>query len=113
VVGNNGPKMHAAEDGQGRTAGGPGRLEATKITTQKLADLLARLIGLQVVDATGLEGVFDFTLEWSPDETRRMPTPAESTAARASGPSIFTALQEQLGLRRQEGTGRDPGRRPH
>ncbi|HEV3199894.1 MAG TPA: TIGR03435 family protein [Bryobacteraceae bacterium] len=100
VVGKNGPKIHSVEDGQGRTSGRPGRLEATKIPIQKLADLLARLTGQQVVDETGLKGVFDFTLEWSPDETQKM-TPDEVVAAAATGPSIYSALQEQLGLKLQ------------
>jgi uncharacterized protein (TIGR03435 family) len=98
VVGKNGPKIHAVEDGQGGTRGGPGRLEATKIPMQKLADLLARLTGQQVVDATNLKGLFDFTLEWSPEETQKM-TPEGGVAAGPSGPSIFSALQEQLGLK--------------
>jgi uncharacterized protein (TIGR03435 family) len=59
------------EDGQGRASGRLGRLEATKIPIQKLADLLARLTGQQVVDETGLKGVFDFTLAWSPRHKRR------------------------------------------
>jgi uncharacterized protein (TIGR03435 family) len=56
------------------------------------------MTGQQVVDGTGLKGVFDFTLEWSPDETQKM-TPDEVAAAGATGPSIFSALQEQLGLK--------------
>ena len=46
-----------------------------------------------VVDQTGLEGFFDFTLEWTPDSPQQDPT--------AAGPSIFTALEEQLGLKLQ------------
>jgi uncharacterized protein (TIGR03435 family) len=98
VVGKGGPKIHPVEDGQGRTSGGRGRLEAAKITIQKLADLLARLTGQQVVNETGLKGVFDFTLEWSPDETQKM-SPDEVAAAGSTGPSIYSALQEQLGLK--------------
>ena len=97
VAGKGGPKIHAVADGQSRTSGRPGRLEATKITMQKLADLLARMVGQQVVDETGMKGVFDFTLEWSPDETQKATAPDE-VAAPASGPSIFAALREQLGL---------------
>jgi uncharacterized protein (TIGR03435 family) len=55
-----------------------------------LAGQLTRLLGSTVVDETGLEGGFDFNLEWTPEET-----PADL----ASAPSIFTAIQEQLGLR--------------
>jgi uncharacterized protein (TIGR03435 family) len=44
-----------------------------------------------VIDTTGLDGFFDFTLDWLPDGI----DPA------ASGPSIFTALEEQLRLKLQ------------
>jgi uncharacterized protein (TIGR03435 family) len=44
-----------------------------------------------VVDKTALQGDFAFELEWTPDPS---PAPADD-----SGPSIFTALQEQLGLK--------------
>jgi uncharacterized protein (TIGR03435 family) len=97
VIGKNGPKIHAVEDGQGRTSAGPGRLEATKVTIQKLADLLGRLTGQRVTDATGLKGVYDFTLEWTPDDTQKA-TPSDD-AAPVGGASLFAALQEQLGLK--------------
>ena len=93
VVGKNGPKLHPAEAGQGRTSAGPGKLEASKITMQKLADLLGRLTGQQVIDATELKGGFDFTLEWTPDETQ------PATGGDAGGASLFAAVQEQLGLK--------------
>jgi uncharacterized protein (TIGR03435 family) len=101
VVAKNGPKIRAVENAQGRTTGGPGRLEASAIPMQKLADLLARLTGQQVIDATGLAGVFNFTLEWSPDESQKnIPSPdAAAAAAGGAGPSLFSALQEQLGLK--------------
>ncbi len=53
-------------------------------------ELLAVVAGRTVTDETGLEGGFDFNLEWTPEET-----PADL----ASTPSIFTAIQEQLRLR--------------
>ena len=98
VVAKGGPKIHPVDDGQSRTSGHPGRLEAAKISMQKLADLLGRMAGQQVTDATHLSGVFDFKLEWSPDETARM-SPDEAVAAAATGPSLYSALQEQLGLK--------------
>ncbi len=98
VVARSGPKIHPVEDGQARTSSGPGRFEATKITMQKLADMLARFTGQKVVDDTGLEGVYDFTLEWSPEQTK-IPLPEDGAAAAPSGPSVFTAIQEQLGLK--------------
>jgi uncharacterized protein (TIGR03435 family) len=55
-----------------------------------------------VVDQTGLAGRFDFTLEWTPDETQfasmgvRIPSPTNEPG---QPPGLFTAIQEQLGLR--------------
>jgi uncharacterized protein (TIGR03435 family) len=55
-----------------------------------------------VVDQTGLAGRYDFTLNWTPDETQfggaglRVPPPSDNANA---PPGLFTAIQEQLGLR--------------
>jgi len=68
----------------------PGFLAGTQVTTAMLAKVLANQLGRPVEDATGLSGVFDFTLEWAPDSAS-VPDP--------SRPSLFTALREQLGLR--------------
>jgi len=61
-------------------------------TMAVLADQLARVVGRVVVDKTGMSGRFDFALQW---------TPEDSTAAQTdtSAPSIFTAIEEQLGLK--------------
>lgn len=91
VVAKNGPKIHAVEDGQPRTSGRSGHFEATKITMQHFADLAANFLERDVVNETGLQGVFDFTLEWSPDEMK--------PGLESSGASLFTAVQEQLGLK--------------
>jgi uncharacterized protein (TIGR03435 family) len=99
VVGKNGVKIHAESDGVSRTSARAGRLEATHIGMPKLADLLQRLTGQVVVDATGLPGMFSFVLEWSPDDTKGIP-PADDTGAKdTAGPSLYSAVQEQLGLK--------------
>ena len=55
-----------------------------------------------VVDKTGLQGRWDFTLRWTPDETQfagmgvRVPPPSNDPDA---PPGLFTAFQEQLGLK--------------
>jgi uncharacterized protein (TIGR03435 family) len=53
------------------------------------------------VDEAGLKGKFDFTLKWSPDDGATQTSDGDPPAATndASGPSIFTAIQEQLGLK--------------
>ena len=57
---------------------------------------LAYQVDRIVVDQTGLSGNFTFTLDWTPDSARD----ADSTA-----PSLFTAIQEQLGLKLESGRG--------
>jgi uncharacterized protein (TIGR03435 family) len=68
--------------------GMPGRgvLVGTEVSAEMLAKVLANQLGRSVKDETGLEGVFDFKLEWSPDQA-------------TDGASLFTAIQEQLGLK--------------
>jgi uncharacterized protein (TIGR03435 family) len=93
VVDKSGAKIQPVADGQPSTTGRSGRVQATKVSMQHFADLLGRYLGQPVTDSTGLTGVFDFTLEWSPGPTE------DPTAAGANGPSLFTALEEQLGLK--------------
>jgi uncharacterized protein (TIGR03435 family) len=72
------------------------------VQVASLAPGLSRLLGRTVVDKTGLTGNFDVSMEWTPDEFQGIqpapdgPRPAPSDAA---GPSLLTALQEQLGLK--------------
>jgi len=79
---------------------GVGRLSAHGNTLSDLARTLARFpaVSRRVIDRTGLTGQFDFDLEWTPLVT----PPGVATPDRPSpetGPTIFTALQEQLGLK--------------
>lgn len=67
-----------------------GSYQANGITTGVLAEMLARQTGRVVLDRTALEGIYDLTLTWSPEDA---PT------TDASAPSLFVALQEQLGLK--------------
>jgi uncharacterized protein (TIGR03435 family) len=103
VVAKGGPKISPVEAGASQTSGGAGHFVASKITMQKFADLVARQAGRPVMDETGLSGVFTFSLDWSPAASLRVDS-AESGDS-SSGPSIFTALQEQLGLKLEPGKG--------
>jgi uncharacterized protein (TIGR03435 family) len=104
VVAKGGPKIRASADGEGKTSARPGHFEASKITMRKFADLIGREAGHPVTDSTGLDGVFDFTLDWSPSAGLRVESEDNASAAK-DGPSIFTAIQEQLGLRLESGKG--------
>ena len=65
-------------------------------STSRLAEMLADYMDLPVQDRTQVEGLYSFELSWVPDD-------ALLSNGALSGPSIFTALEEQLGLRLQKG----------
>ena len=66
-------------------------------TIAQLSASLQALTGRPVVDRTGLTGTFDLDLQWTSGTIA--PPVGANAAAPDDGPSIFTALQEQLGLR--------------
>jgi uncharacterized protein (TIGR03435 family) len=82
------------------TGHGRGHLTATAEPIRRLATFLSGELGRPVTDETGLTGQYDFKLDWTPDLNQ--PT---SDASEGSGPSIFTALTDQLGLRLQSTKG--------
>jgi uncharacterized protein (TIGR03435 family) len=73
-----------------------------QVTMALVAQNLSARVGRPVEDDTGLKGYYDFRLEWTPDESDSAP-PGDSASAPSpsdhAGPSIFTAIQEQLGLK--------------
>jgi uncharacterized protein (TIGR03435 family) len=88
--------------------GGPGRLIANAVTVDVLARVLGGRVGRTVVDETGLSGSFDVDLVFSQELTSPLPggrDPDDRPAATADAPSIFTAVQEQLGLRLESARG--------
>jgi uncharacterized protein (TIGR03435 family) len=95
VVGKNGPKLKAstaAEYSQTASGNRAALMTFAKATMEQLAGNLYWNAGRPVLDKTGLRGFYDFTLDWTPDYGG--PPPPNS-----SGIDIFTALQEQLGLK--------------
>ena len=75
------------------------------------ANVLSNQLGHAVLDKTGLTGRYDVKLEWTPDESQNAmiqhmrpdsppPPPLDN-----GGPSIYTALQEQLGLKLENSKG--------
>jgi uncharacterized protein (TIGR03435 family) len=77
-------------------------MRAVSTPVALIIPMLARMLGRTVIDKTGLTGNYDISLEWSPDESMLAMLPADAPKPPPSemqGPSIFTALQEQLGLR--------------
>jgi len=65
-----------------------------------LANNLANAVGRPVVDKTGLTAKYDWVLEWTPDAPATGPAgPDANQPVDSPGPTIFTAVQEQLGLK--------------
>jgi bla regulator protein BlaR1 len=91
-------------------SGGSGRLDGRGITMAELAYYLSFVADRVVLDNTGLSEAFDLNLEWTLE-----PLTAESSAGglrsgagdglAGSGPSLFTAVQEHLGLKLDPQTG--------
>ena len=93
VAGKNGPKLkEGGAEGPYLSGPAPGKLVGTKASMASLARSLSRSLGRPVNDETGLRGQYDFTLLWTPDDPNGAMTDA-------TGPSLFTALQDQLGLK--------------
>jgi len=138
VVAKSGPKLQAAKSdadfkaikgaegrGQrGKMVFGMGDLTIPDAPLSMLARMLSQQLGRPVLDQTGLEGNYDFTLKWTPGQGEGMigmgpggggpgsgkamvgtglgdggPQLGSPPPPDMSGPSIFTAIQEQLGLK--------------
>jgi uncharacterized protein (TIGR03435 family) len=71
-------------------------VSANGISTDEIAQQLARQLGTVVVNKTGLQGLYDFNLQWKSDGSHAS---QESAADSASNQSLLTAVEEQLGLK--------------
>jgi uncharacterized protein (TIGR03435 family) len=101
VVGKNGSKMQEAKEGRRDyidSSTGPGQIVCTECDLVALRSVLSNMLGNPVLDNTGLKGFYNFRLEYSDPRWGSKdgnPLPSELT----SRPDIFTAVQEQLGLK--------------
>lgn len=89
---------------QPQIAGRLGDFAACELPVKGLVRMLQLSLDRPIVDQTGLTGNYSFELKWTPDFNPPGATPgaspgAEAPPSDASGPSIFTAIQEQLGLK--------------
>jgi uncharacterized protein (TIGR03435 family) len=85
---------------------GRGKLEAEGTTMPYVATVLENQVQRKVVDRTGLTGAYDFTLTWTPDQPGNVEAGGVALpAGDESAPSIFTAVQEQLGLKLEASKG--------
>jgi uncharacterized protein (TIGR03435 family) len=80
---------------------GPSRLTALSVPLAQITPMLGRFLGRTVTDKSGLTGKFDIRLEWTPDEMQlaQFAPGAQLPPEESGGPSIFTAVEQQLGLK--------------
>jgi uncharacterized protein (TIGR03435 family) len=115
VVAKSGSKLKEASGQNGNTAGGPARPAAVIVRrgllvtrsapVSALLNSLSNILGRDVVDKTGLSGKYDLRVQWTPDEnqlanfgTIGVPEGFGAPPPDPAGPTLFTALEEQLGL---------------
>jgi uncharacterized protein (TIGR03435 family) len=98
TVTKGGPKLkesqsdpNALSDSSGHGRGAAQYMKFTNLTMKGFAEVMGLMVDRPVVDKTNLPGRYDFELLWTPDTVRAAPTDA--------APGLFTAVQEQLGLK--------------
>jgi uncharacterized protein (TIGR03435 family) len=101
VVAKNGPKLKDATEKHEGYGANRGDIFTDAIRMPTLAKLLSQQLQKVVTDKTGLTGMYAFELKWAQDMARARPEAGEGESAQAAdpGPSLFTALEEQLGLK--------------
>ena len=99
-------KSHSGDTAGSNTSFGFGSASFTDSSLPGLAGQLTLYLDRPVLDRTGIQGRWDFTLQWTPapnessPQAMGLPPRAEPPRpADSNGPSIFTALREQLGLK--------------
>lgn len=116
VLAKNGPKVQDAKPGETTSLGFGGNGETRSLAGQarsiaNLAQALSVVLGCPVQDKTGLAGKYDFKLEWAPDDNQAQspsngaPNDRPVPSPDSNAPSIFGAIQEQLGLKLVSGKG--------
>jgi uncharacterized protein (TIGR03435 family) len=95
-VAKSGLKLTSSDVKGTHVTGRLGSLTVQGISVPDLCDELGRQVGRVVVDNTGLTGRFDGALRWTPEDG---PPPMLNGEPDTSWPSIYTAIQEQMGLK--------------
>ena len=115
VVTRSGPKFREAKpgdtyaDGAKRHDGQPigpgiwllgrGDLAGQGMPLSALILILSRQLDRPILDKTGLTSNYDYKLQWSPEESHAPSNDQETVSPDSPAPSVFVAIQEQLGLK--------------
>jgi uncharacterized protein (TIGR03435 family) len=101
MIAKGGPRLHEVKEGEVISAPAGTRIDRGLISGHHVhmmdwVGFLTGELGCPFEDNTGLNGIYDFKLEWSPDE--RQPN-SGGEPGEPNGPTIFAAMQDQLGLK--------------
>jgi uncharacterized protein (TIGR03435 family) len=109
VLAKDGPKLTIEKKpdqpgkDDGRVGAGRGMARGHMVSSEVFAQTLSIFLERPVLDQTGIDGLFNFELRWTPDELEPQlggaAAPGVAPAADPAGPSLLAALQEQLGLK--------------
>jgi uncharacterized protein (TIGR03435 family) len=109
VLAKDGPKFTIEKkpdqpgNDDGRVGAGRGMARGHMVSTAVFAQVLSTYFKRTVLDQTGIDALFNFELQWTPDETEPQPggapQPGGTSPPDPAKPSLLTALQEQLGLK--------------
>lgn len=104
TVAKSGPKLAlvSAPAGPPHKQEGRGHSQGFGVPMEMLVVTLSNATNQPVIDKTGLVGRYDYTLNWDPASTSLIANP-DAPPSDGSRPSLFTAVQEQLGLRLESG----------
>jgi uncharacterized protein (TIGR03435 family) len=78
---------------------GPGAIIGSKATMEQFVTILSRYMDRPVIDKTGLTGLYNAKLQFAPESAPKQLSGSTTAASASDDPSIFTAIQEQLGLK--------------
>lgn len=101
VIAKGGPKLREVKEGGTESTPAGTRIDRGLISGYHVhmgdwSHFFSTELGCPFEDNTGLQGIYDFKLEWSPDENQPN---SRGEPGDPNGPSIFAAVQEQLGLK--------------
>jgi uncharacterized protein (TIGR03435 family) len=109
AVGKNGMHMTPSKEPGGSTHTNDGQFVATGVTMEDMARSLTQELsgelGRVIVDRTGIAGRYDVSLKWTPDSGAEAASGGDHDAVSPDAPPIFTAIQEQVGLKLEPAKG--------
>jgi uncharacterized protein (TIGR03435 family) len=105
VPGKTGSKLADSTGAVPNLSASRGQVQASRASMTMFTNFLSRYLGRPIFDGTGLPGSYDFKMTWTPAETEQaLPAGDNAVPTDSAATSIFSALQDQLGLKLESKT---------